>query len=123
MTQQLLTFGIRWLANTIAIWLSAQLFNLIDYHQNIFALILGGFILSVLNALVKPLIVIFTLPAIALSLGFFLIVINGIIVYLASLITPLSIDSFWSAVLVGIVVGLVNYTVTITAEAITRNHE
>lgn len=122
MKKQLLTFVIRWLANMFAIWLSAQLFHLIDYDQNIFIIILGGFMLSILNALIKPLIVIFTLPAITWSLGFFLIVINGVIVYLASLISPLTIDSFWSAVLVGIVVGLVNYIVTIIAEAYTKHH-
>jgi putative membrane protein len=122
MKKQLLTFGIRWLANMVAIWISGQVFGLIGYQHSVFVIIVGGLVLSLLNVLLKPLIVIFTLPAIALSQGFFLIVINGVIVYLASLISPLTIDSFWSAVLVGIVVGLVNYTVTIIAEAFTKDH-
>lgn len=122
MKKQLIIFSIRWFANMLALWLSAQLFNLVDYKDSLFIIILGGFILSVLNVLIKPLIIIFTLPAITLSLGFFLIVINGAIVYLASILSPLIIDSFWSAVLVGIVVGLVNYIVTIIAEKFTKDY-
>lgn len=123
MKKQLLTFIVRWTANTLALWLSAIIFGLVDKSASIENLIIGGFILAVLNAIIKPLLIIFTLPAIALTLGFFLIVINGVVVWLASLLyQPLHIGSFWAAVLVGIVIGLVNYMVTIIAEAIAKQH-
>ncbi len=123
MKKQLLTFVIRWFANAFALWVSAQLLHLVDNNNNIIGFAIGGLILSVLNALIKPVLIILTLPAIALTLGFFLIVINGVVVYLTSLIyQPLHIDSFWAAVLVGIVIGLVNYIVTITAEAIGKRY-
>lgn len=123
MKKQLFTFAIRWLANTVALWLSASLFHLVDEKNSLLGLALGGLILSMLNAIIKPLLIVFTLPAIAMTLGFFLIIINGVVVYLTSLIyKPLHIDSFWEAVLVGIIIGLVNYIVTITAEAIGKRH-
>lgn len=123
MKKQLFTFIIRWFSNAFALWLCAQLLHLVDKQANALGFIIGGLILAVLNALIKPLLIIFTLPAIALTLGFFLIVINGVVVYLTSLIyKPLHIDSFWAAVLVGIVIGLVNYIVTITAEAISKRY-
>ncbi|MFO0882357.1 MAG: phage holin family protein [Candidatus Saccharimonadales bacterium] len=123
MKKQLLTFIVRWFANTLALWLSASIFGLVDKSASIETLAIGGFILAILNAIIKPLLIIFTLPAIALTLGFFLIVINGVVVWLASLLyQPLNIDSFWAAVLVGIVIGLVNYMVTIIAEAIAKQH-
>ena len=47
------------------------------------------------------------------SLGLFMIIINGVTVYLASkLYTPLHITNFWAAVFAGIVIGMVNYLVT-----------
>jgi putative membrane protein len=96
---------------------------LVDPKVGIMGFVIGGVILSILNALIKPLLIILMLPAVALTLGFFLIVINGMVVYLTSIIySPLHIDSFWAAVLVGIVIGLVNYIVTITAEAITKRY-
>jgi putative membrane protein len=72
---------------------------------------------------VKPLLNILTLQAIALSLGFFLIVINGFVVYLTSLLyKPLKIDSFWIAVLVGIVISLLNYIVTVATDLIGKDN-
>lgn len=123
MKKQLFTFTIRLFANALALWLCAEVLRLVDPQVGIMGFVIGGLILSILNALIKPLLIILMLPAVALTLGFFLIVINGIVVYLASAIySPLHIDSFWAAVLVGIVIGLVNYIVTITAEAITKRH-
>lgn len=76
-------------------------------------LLIAALILSVINALIKPLIVILALPALLLTLGIFSIVINGFMVYLAHLIySPFQISSFGTAILAGLVVGLVNYIVT-----------
>lgn len=123
MKKQFITFVIRWLANALALWVSAQVFHLVGQQENVIGFLIGGFLLSILNAIIKPVLIILTLPAIALTLGFFLVIINGVVVYLTSLLyQPLQIDSFWAAVLVGIVIGLVNYIVTITAEAIERRH-
>lgn len=114
---------IRLFANAFALWLCAQVFHLVDQQNNAVGFFIGGLLLALLNAVIKPLLIILTLPAIALTLGFFLIVINGIVVYITSLLyQPLNIDSFWAAVLVGIVIGLVNYIVTIAAEAIGKRH-
>ena len=123
MEKQLFTFVVRWLANSAALWLSASLLHLVDDTTSLIGLAIGGLILSILNAIIKPILIVLTLPAIAMTLGFFLIIINGVVVYLASLIyKPLHIESFWQAVLVGIVIGLVNYMVTITAEAIGKRN-
>ena len=117
MRKQFIRFIIRWLANCIGLLTAAHLFNLIDYQNRFSTIVIGGLLLSILNACIKPLLVILTLPAIALTLGIFMVVINGAIVYLVSIMyQPLHIVSFWAAILVGIVIGLVNYVITITAE-------
>jgi putative membrane protein len=121
MKKQFIKFLIRWFANSAGLWLAAQIFNVVHYHDRLSVIIIAGFILSVLNALIKPILVIFTLPAIVLTLGIFMIIINGFIVFLASfLYGRLQISSFWAAVLVGMVIGLVNYIVTIVAETIEK---
>jgi putative membrane protein len=124
MKKQFITLVFRWLVNCLGLWAAAELFNLVNYQQTWSVILVGGLLLALLNALIKPILIIFTLPAIALTLGLFLIIINGFIVYLVSLLYgPLQISSFWAALLVGIVIGLVNYIVTIVAEAITHNNE
>lgn len=81
------------------------------------AIIVGGLVLAIVNIVIKPLLVILSLPAILLSLGLFMIIINGLTVYFASrLYSPLHITNFWAAVFAGMVIGLVNYLVTAILE-------
>jgi len=123
MKKQFINFLIRWFVNSLGLLIAARFFKLVSYQNRFSVIITAGFILSILNVLIKPLLVIFTLPAIALTLGIFMILINGFIIFLASyLYSSLHVGSFWSAVLVGIVVGLVNYIVTILTEIFERHH-
>jgi putative membrane protein len=116
MQKQIPRFFLRWLANFIGIWLISVM-GLIGNNSSVVGWIIGALLLGILNGLLKPLLVILTLPAIALTLGFFLIIINGIIFYIAGkLYSPLGTDSFWAAILAGIVIGLVNYIITILLE-------
>ena len=75
--------------------------------------------LALVNMFIKPLLIILSLPAVILTLGLFLIVINGVSVWLVSkLYTPLHVGSFWAAMFAGIVIGLINYLVTAILEDI-----
>ena len=122
MKKQLTVFIIRWFTNTAALWFCATVLNLVSDQTSPWGYFIAGFIFSLLNAVIKPILVIFTLPAIALSLGFFIVIINGFVVFLTNLIyKPLNIETFWAAAIVGIVIGLLNYIVTISADALGRN--
>jgi putative membrane protein len=123
MKKQFFTFIIRWIVNTLALWACASILHFISSIGDVYKVLIAALVLSILNAIVKPILIIFTLPAIALSLGFFLIVINGFVVYLTSVLyKPLKIDSFWTAVLVGIVMSLLNYIVTVATDLIGKEN-
>ena len=123
MKKQFFTFVVRWIVNTGALWACASLLHLITSIGDVYKVVIAALVLSILNAIVKPILIIFTLPAIALSLGFFLILINGFVVYLTSILyKPLKIDSFWTAVLVGIVMSLLNYIVTVATDLIGKEN-
>ncbi len=111
-------FLLRWLGSSLGLWFAAALLSSnISYGNSAGAIIGAGFILAVLNMLIKPVLVIFSLPAIILTLGLFLLVVNGLVVYLASVLyPPLHITSFWAAIVAGIIIGLVNYLVTAILE-------
>lgn len=73
--------------------------------------------LAIVNAVIKPIVVIMSLPAILFSLGLFMIVINGLMVLLVSkLYTDLYVTNFGVAMLAGMVIGLVNYLVSTILE-------
>ncbi|HEY4520422.1 MAG TPA: phage holin family protein [Candidatus Paceibacterota bacterium] len=64
----------------------------------LFSAILVAIVLSILNAFLKPLLVILTLPVNILTLGLFMFIINAVLVMLASTIVPgFRVDSFWWA--------------------------
>lgn len=89
----------------------------ISYDDRISAVAIGGLILAIVNMVIKPVLVIFSLPAIVFTLGLFMVVINGLTVWLASLLySPLEVSSFWAAIFAGIIIGLVNYLLTVILE-------
>lgn len=118
MNRPLYRFLTRWLVCSLGLWIAAGfLSNSITYDSKLRVIIIAGLILAIINVVLKPIIVIFSLPAILLSLGLFMIVINGLTVFIASkLYTPLHITNFWAAVFAGMVIGLVNYLVTTILE-------
>jgi putative membrane protein len=112
-------FLLRWVVCSLGLWIAAGLLSSgVSYHGNhLGSVIVAGLILAALNALIKPLLVIISLPAILVTLGLFMLVINGVTVYLASeLYSGLHIRNFGVAILTGIIIGLVNYLVTAILE-------
>ena len=109
---------IRWLVCSLGLWIAAGLLGgRINYDSRFAVIIISGLILALVNAVIKPIVVILSLPAILFSLGLFIIVINGLMVLLVSkLYTPLHVTNFGAAMLAGVVIGLVNYLVTTILE-------
>ena len=111
-------FLVRWLVCSLGLWIAAGLLgSSITYNSDFGVIVVAGLVLAIINIIIKPIIVIFSLPAILLTLGLFMIVVNGFMVFLASkLYTPLHITNFWAAIFAGMVIGLVNYLVTAILE-------
>lgn len=114
-------FLVRWLVCSLGLWIAAGLLrNGVDYGSSGQVIIVAGLILALINSIIRPIVVILSLPAILFSLGLFMIVINGFMIFLVSkLYEPLEITNFWMAILAGMIIGLVNYLVT----AILENRE
>lgn len=111
-------FLVRWLVCSLGLWIAAGLLRSnITYQDRLEVIIIAGLVLAVINAILRPIIIILSLPAILLSLGLFMIVINGFMVYLVSkLYSQLHITNFWVAILAGMIIGLVNYLVSAILE-------
>lgn len=109
---------LRWLVCSLGLWIAAGLLGSgISYEQRLSVIIIAGLVLAIVNILIRPLVVLLALPAILLSLGLFMLVINGLMVLLVSkLYTPLHITNLWAAIFAGAVIGLVNYLVTTIVE-------
>ncbi len=93
---------IKLLLNAIAVFVLAEILNGV-YVDNYATSLVVAAVLSILNVLVKPVLVILTLPVSILTLGLFLFVVNAIIILLADkLIEGFRVDGIWTAVLFSI---------------------
>lgn len=103
-----MNFITRLLISTVAVIVSAYVLPGVGVNSFLTA-VLVAIILSVLDVLVKPILVILTIPFTIMTLGLFLLVINAIIILLASsLIDGFTVDGFWYALLFSIVMSLIN---------------
>ncbi len=118
MYDQFIKFLIRWLFNSFGLWLAFRLLGT-GYEDAIvqvgaYGFLLAGLVFSVVNAVLKPFLVILSLPAILLSLGLFMLIVNGVMVYISIKITPGFSMSFVNSIITGMLLSLINYIVSTT---------
>ncbi len=105
-------FLLRWVVSVVGLWIASELLGneSISYGGRFGAVVFAGFILAVVNTFIRPLVVFLTLPAVLLSLGIFMVVINALMILVAAWIYgPLEVSGFGVAMITGLVIGLVNW--------------
>ncbi|MFA6806468.1 MAG: phage holin family protein [Bacteroidales bacterium] len=98
-------FWVKTLIMTISIFITCQLFSLATI-DNIGYALLAAIIISLLNAFLKPILVLLSLPLIVSTLGFFNLIINALIIYLTSFIlgSGFVVEKFLDAVIFSILI-------------------
>ena len=114
MRKQLSVFIIRWLLNSFGLWAAVRLLSTgyndaIVVDLGLAGFLLAGLIFSLVNSILKPLIVVLSLPAILLTLGLFMIVVNGLLVYISLALAPGVSMSFVYSIMTGMLLSLINY--------------
>jgi putative membrane protein len=105
-------FLIRAAVVAIGLWLASKIFSGVAFNST-GTLIAAALLLGVVNAFVRPIIVILTLPITLLTLGLFLLVINALMIMLVAWLLPgFMLASFWSAVGAAIVVSVTSWVMS-----------
>jgi putative membrane protein len=100
---------VRWLILTAAITIASYLINGIEV-SGFFSAFFAAAILGVLNVFFRPILLILTLPINILTLGLFTVVINAVLLKMASgVISGFEVHGFWSAVWGALIISLVNW--------------
>lgn len=108
-------------ANACGIFLAAQIVDKISYGDSFGALLIAALILSIVNAVIRPLVVILSLPAYVVTLGLFSLVVNAMMLYLVDfLYGPFEVRGLLAPMLAGIIIGLVNYVLTRVFDHVTE---
>lgn len=100
---------VKWLIMTASVMIAAYVIPGVTVSSFFSALWVALF-LGIVNLLLKPFLILITLPINILTLGLFTFVINGLIILLASsVIKGFQVSGFWSAVLFSIILSIINY--------------
>jgi len=104
-------FIVHLLVIALALWVTAYILPGVEF-SSWQALAISAIVLGLLNALVRPILVLLTLPITVLTLGLFYLIVNGFIFLLASKLVPgFGVSGFWWAVLGALMVSLVSWFV------------
>lgn len=100
---------IRWLLNTLALFVVVTLVP--GFHSNsIVTLAIAALVLGLLNAIVRPILFVLTLPITVVTLGLFLLILNAIMIELTAWLVPgFRIDSFLAAIMGALVLAIVSW--------------
>lgn len=126
MRRQFALFVLRWILNSFALWVAIRLLsddNFADSTAGVGAFLFAGLLLSLVNTLLKPIVIILSLPAILLTLGLFMLVVNGLMVYIALALSPNLQITFVGAIIAGMIVSLTNWLLSGILELYKRPKE
>jgi putative membrane protein len=108
-----LPFFIRMGANAVAILLIGYLLPQVISADGVMAALVAAFVLGLVNAVVRPLFVLLTLPITVVTLGVFLLVINGLLLLLVAAIVPgFHVNGFLGAVAGSVLISVVSWVLT-----------
>jgi putative membrane protein len=104
-------FLIRVLVNALAIWLATEVVPGID-ARSVTTVVVAALVLGLVNAIVRPVLLVLTLPLTLVTLGLFLFVLNALCLWLTSAVVPgFDVRGFWAAFWGALIVSALSWAV------------
>lgn len=111
-------FLLRLLINAAALWVAIQLVDGIEHRGSWWSLLFVALVFGLLNASIRPLLKLLSLPIIILTLGLFIFVINALMLMLTGWLSGLLdlgfyVAGFWDAFLGGLIISVVSFLLSL----------
>lgn len=119
--KKVISFLVRWGLTSLGLWVVVRLFGHeadVTWTQGVVTFLLAGLIFAIINSVIKPLITILSLPFVLVTMGLFMLIINGFMVWLTIALAPNLTMGFGWAIVGGIILSLVNYLVSSVNEVV-----
>src|SRR3990167_10513654 len=111
MLQNLAQFLLHWAITALSLWLASLLFKGLKFTDTS-SLVVSALLLGFANAVVKPLLIVLTLPLTLLTFGLFLLVINALMILLVSaLVRGFKVSGFWTAFFASIFIAVLSWVI------------
>ena len=102
-------FALTLITNCFALWIASAVIGPISYGHKFGTLVLAGLVLGLVNFALRPVVILLTLPAVILSLGLSLLLVNALMLWITSkFVTGLHVGGFWSTIGGALVMWVVN---------------
>ncbi|MDO8756059.1 MAG: phage holin family protein, partial [Polaromonas sp.] len=109
MFDHLTLFILHWAITALSLWLASRVFRGISFDDTS-SLVISALLLGFANAIVKPLVIVLTLPLTLLTFGLFLLVINALMILLVSaLVRGFKVSGFWTAFFASIFIAVLSW--------------
>jgi putative membrane protein len=112
MLDNLREFLAHWGVTALALWLTSFIFHGISFNSKK-SLLISALLLGLINAVIRPVVIILTIPLTLITFGLFLLVINAVMMlFVSALVSGFKISGFWTAFFASIVVTLISIIVS-----------
>jgi len=106
-------FLLHWGLTALSLWVASYVFRGITFQSGS-ALLVSALLLGFVNAILRPLLILFTLPLTVVTFGIFLLVINALMLMLvAAMVKGFKISGFWTAFFAAIFIALFSFLVNL----------
>ncbi|WP_342620456.1 phage holin family protein [Rhodoferax sp. GW822-FHT02A01] len=110
---ELRPFLLHWGITSMALWVASHVFRGVRF-EGLSSLLVSALLLGLANAIVKPLLIVLTLPLTFITFGLFLLVINALMILLVSaLVRGFQVSSFWTAFFASIFVSVISFVLEV----------
>ena len=104
--------GFGWASNLLAIWVTSLIFDGVTYDDKFWVLAVAALVFLFANAIIRPIVILLTLPAVILTLGILLLFINAFMLWITDkIVPPFEVSGFWTYLGAAIIIWLVNMIV------------
>ena len=101
--------ALRWAFNVAALFVAAWVLSGVSYGNDWWALLIAAIVFTLVNAFIKPILTILSIPFIVITLGIFYFLLNILILYITDwIVGPFEIKTFWWGALAALIVSIVN---------------
>ena len=102
-------FVFRWIVTTFAVFVAAPIVG-INYGDRIGCLLGASLLLGIVNAFIRPILLLLSLPLILVTLGVFILIINALMLKVVGAVVPcFEVPGFWSAFFGAIIISIVSW--------------
>jgi putative membrane protein len=104
-------FLLHWGITALSLWIASLVFKGLKFDK-VSSLVIAALLLGLANAVVRPLLIVLTLPLTLITFGLFILVINALMILLvAKLVKGFTVSSFWTAFFASIVISLLSIAI------------